>query len=277
MPQSEKMEMAKLFVESKMFDGISAIASAFVKIQAGAEIGLSPFASMSGIHIIKGKVSIGAGLMAGCVKGSPKYDYIVKQMDDTVCSIDFTTKAGKVIGNSTFTIADAKKAGTQNLEKFPKNMLFARAMSNGAKWFCPDVFTMPVYTPEEMGDPNFTEDIPHTEATQTTAAITPTVVKKGKVLQKAFDAAIVRLEAGEIFLYQKLKDTYDLSDAQNKALEPYTVKAEELASGIKGLELCEIGDDIEAFKLSLPAYIVADASFIEAGKARYGVLVATPA
>lgn len=162
MPQAEMMQMAKLFVESKMFDGMSQVAMAFVKIQAGQEIGIAPFAAMSGIHIIKGKATIGAGLMAGCVKGSGKYDYKVVKMDATVCSIDFL-QGTDPIGNSTFTIEDAKKAGTQNLEKFPKNMLFARAMSNGVKWFCPDVFTMPVYTPEEMGDATITEDIIHEE------------------------------------------------------------------------------------------------------------------
>jgi len=30
-------------------------------------------------------------------------------------------------------------------------MLFARAISNGAKWFCPDIFGGPVYTPDELG------------------------------------------------------------------------------------------------------------------------------
>jgi hypothetical protein len=29
-------------------------------------------------------------------------------------------------------------------------MLFARAMSNGCKWYTPDVFNGPVYVPEEM-------------------------------------------------------------------------------------------------------------------------------
>jgi hypothetical protein len=43
------------------------------------------------------------------------------------------------------------KAGTQNLNKFARNMLFARCISNGIKWFCPDVFSGSVYTPEELG------------------------------------------------------------------------------------------------------------------------------
>ena len=29
-------------------------------------------------------------------------------------------------------------------------MLFARAISNGVKWYCPDVFGGPVYVPEEQ-------------------------------------------------------------------------------------------------------------------------------
>src|SRR5256885_16374106 len=104
---------------------------------------------MTGIHIIQGKPTIGAGLIASKVKSSGKYDYKVISMTDTICSLDFFQGKEK-IGNSLFTIEEAKKAGTKNLDKFPKNMLFARAISNGVKWFCPDVFSGPVYTPEEM-------------------------------------------------------------------------------------------------------------------------------
>lgn len=123
---TEIMSIGKAFAESGMFTDIKTAAQAIVKIQAGAEIGLPPFASMSGIHIIQGKPAIGAGLMASSVKASGKYDYRVIEQNDTVCSIDFFQGKEK-IGNSTFTIADAKKALTKNIDKFPKNMLFARA------------------------------------------------------------------------------------------------------------------------------------------------------
>lgn len=146
---TEAMSIGKAFAESGMFPDIKSAAQAIVKIQAGQEIGIPPFAAMSGIHIIQGKPTIGAGVMASCVKGSGKYDYRVVESTEQVCSIDFFQGREK-IGNSTFTIADAKKAGTKNLDKFPKNMLFARAMSNGVKWFTPDVFAGPVYTPEEF-------------------------------------------------------------------------------------------------------------------------------
>jgi hypothetical protein len=160
MPVAEIQTMAKTFAESGMFTDAKGMAQAFVKIQAGQEIGIPPFAAMSGIHIIQGKPTLGAGLIASALKGSGKYDYRVKEMNDKICSIDFL-QGTEVIGNSSFTIEDAKKALTKNIDKFPKNMLFARAISNGVKWFCPDVFSGPVYVPEEM--PEITIDAPHVE------------------------------------------------------------------------------------------------------------------
>lgn len=174
MPVNEIMTMAKNFAESGMFNDAKQMGQAFVKIQAGQEIGIPPFAAMSGIHIIQGKPTIGAGLIASRVKGSGKYDYEVKEMTDKNCSIDFY-QGKKPIGNSSFSIEDAKKAQTKNIDKFPKNMLFARAISNGVKWFCPDVFAGPVYTPEEMANDSepdtHTIDVTHTEVVNDQTAL----------------------------------------------------------------------------------------------------------
>jgi hypothetical protein len=149
LPISELMNLAKAFAESGMFADTKSAAQAIVKIQAGQEIGIPPFAAMTGIHIIQGKPTIGAGLIASRLKGSGKYDYRVVEASEKICSIDFYQGNTK-IGNSTFTIEDARKALTKNIDKFPKNMLFARAISNGVKWYCPDIFSGPVYVPEEM-------------------------------------------------------------------------------------------------------------------------------
>ena len=164
LPINELMNMAKAFAESGMFADTKSAAQAIVKIQAGQEIGIPPFAAMTGIHIIQGKPTIGAGLIASRVKGSGKYDYKVIEASEKVCSIDFYQGNTK-IGNSTFTIEDAKKALTKNIDKFPKNMLFARAISNGVKWYCPDVFSGPVYVPEEMQ--SVTEEATHIEVDTT--------------------------------------------------------------------------------------------------------------
>lgn len=200
MPVNDIMIMAKTFAESGMFTDAKAMGQAFVKIQAGQEIGIPPFAAMSGIHIIQGKPTLGAGLIASAVKGSGKYDYKVKVMDEKICSIDFF-QGTENIGNSTFTIEEAKKAGTKNIDKFPKNMLFARAISNGVKWFCPDVFSGPVYVPEEMQE--VTVDVNHVEVVEPIEVKIPTLTDKQleKLLlepKEKIELYLNKIESGEL-------------------------------------------------------------------------------
>ena len=142
---------AKSMAASGYFQDARDAAQAVVKILAGQELGFGPFASMTGVYIIQGRPSIGANLMAAAVKKSGRYNYRIIEMTDKACEIAYFEGKDE-IGRSRFTLEDAHKAGTKNLDKFPRNMLFARAMSNGVRWFCPDVFAgAPVYTPEELG------------------------------------------------------------------------------------------------------------------------------
>lgn len=149
---SDLRQLGQVFAKSGFFSDVREEAQAIVKIMAGGELGFPPITSMTGIYIVKGKVSLSANLMAARVKSSGKYDFRVKEMSATKCAIEFFQN-GESIGVSDFTIEDAKKAGTQNIDKFPRNMLYARAMSNGCKWFCPDIFAGGIYTPEELGAP----------------------------------------------------------------------------------------------------------------------------
>lgn len=149
----------KLLAASGYFDGkgesVQAIAMMATKILAGREIGIGPFAAVNGIHIISGKPSIGANLLASAVKGSGRYDYRVREMNEKICRIEFFQRNGdklESLGVSEFTAEEARRAGTKNMDKFPKNMLFARAMSNGVRFYVPDVFNgNAVYVPEELG------------------------------------------------------------------------------------------------------------------------------
>lgn len=175
--------IGKMMAVSGYFQDAREAAQAAVKVQAGMEMGFGPFTSMTGIHIIQGRPSVGANLMASAVKTNPRYDYRVREMTDQVCRIEFfeiVNGKRESIGVSEFTLADGKKAGTKNLDKFPRNMLFARAMSNGIRWFCPDAFNgNTVYTPEELGadvdeDGNIIE-IPRVEVIQPKAEPEPVI------------------------------------------------------------------------------------------------------
>jgi hypothetical protein len=148
----DTMQLGKVLAASGYFQDARDAAQAIVKVLAGRELGIGPVASMTGIYIVKGRVTLSANLMAAQIKRSGKYDYHVTQMDDRGCVIDFF-QSGQTIGTSSFLEADAKLAGLaggDNWKKFPRNMYFSRAIANGAKWFCPDVFSGPVYTPDEL-------------------------------------------------------------------------------------------------------------------------------
>lgn len=211
---ADALTIGETFHKSGMFSDIQSAQQAVVKIMAGAEMGISPFAAMSGIHIIQGKPTIGAGLMAARVKGFGKYDYKVIEHSDKICSIEYFEKPGmKSLGVSTFTIEDAKKAGTKNLDRFPKNMLFARAMSNGVKWYTPDIYESPVYVPEEME--SVTEETTHEVVESTKRVLTP----------EQFEKLCAGIEAGqmatgsELTLYQWAIENVELTEGQRLQID----------------------------------------------------------
>ncbi len=151
---SDPIALGQVLAQSGFFSDSRGAAQAAVKVMAGSELGFGPVASMTGVYIVKGRVTLSANLMAAAIKRHPSYTYKVREHTAQSCAIDFV-EDGEVIGNSTFSMDDAKAAGlagSETYRKFPKNMLFSRALSNGAKWFCPDVFGGgPVYTPDELG------------------------------------------------------------------------------------------------------------------------------
>jgi hypothetical protein len=145
---------ADAMAASGFFPDSRQAAQAIVKILAGQELGFGPFASMTGVNIIQGKPVLGANFMAAAVKRTGKYNYRIIHLDDMKCELAFF-EGGLEVGRSVFTMEDAKKAnltGKDNWQKYPRNMLFARALSNGQKWYAPDVFNgATVYTPDELG------------------------------------------------------------------------------------------------------------------------------
>lgn len=152
----EPMALAEVFVKSGMFPDLKTQCQAVVKIIAGREYGLTPLQAVTELYMVNGRVAMSAKLIAAAIKKSGKYDYHIEKMDNEECAISFfeVTQEAKVkIGESSFTIKDAAKAGIVNKavwQNYPKQMLFARAISMGGRTFCPDIIT--AYTPEEAED-----------------------------------------------------------------------------------------------------------------------------
>lgn len=134
--------ISKSLAASGMFKDVTQAEQAFGRILLGRDLGLSPTQSLMGIDVVRGNVQIRSVLLASWVRKHPDYDYSVVEHDAEHCAIQFSYK-GNVEGVSAFSMEDATKAGLVKdgspWKAHPRNMVWARAMSNGVKWFCPDL------------------------------------------------------------------------------------------------------------------------------------------
>lgn len=182
MSLDDTLKLAKVLAESGFFDKAKSASQACVKILAGRELGFSAMASMTGVHIIEGKPSVGAHLMAAAIKRSSRYDYDVIDMTRERCELVFwerrlpkggETRKGldgwvkqeKPLSMTFKEACDSDQAFTSEFEKdgsrklkanwrrHPDDMLFARVISKGYRRYCPDLTGgVLVYTSEEMTD-----------------------------------------------------------------------------------------------------------------------------
>jgi hypothetical protein len=149
----ETLQLAEMFFRSGFFADTRSAAAALVKIQAGRELGFGPMASMTGVHVIEGKPSIGAHLMAAMIRGSGRYDYEIVESNRDKCTIQFKRLIGKkweeLVPAITVTLQEFVDSGAalakggkelrDNWRKCPDDMLFARAISKGYRRHCPDL------------------------------------------------------------------------------------------------------------------------------------------
>jgi hypothetical protein len=154
----EPMALGEVFFQSGMFPDVKSQAMAVVKILAGREIGLSPMESMNSLYMVNNHIAVTVKIIAAKIRMSKVYDYRIEKLDDKECVLVFLRYKQdgqeEILGKSTFSTADAAKAGIvnkDNWKNYPKNMVFARAMSNGSRWYCPEVMTG-FYSAEELED-----------------------------------------------------------------------------------------------------------------------------
>lgn len=180
--------LAEAMAASGMFKDVKKAEQAFVKMVVGRDLGLTPMQSMQGLHVVEGGISMhyatlgyfvrareGYDFRAGWLKAVPRLvvegeperpdEVVVVWMDDedpadlreVIGAVVVFTVNGAQRGVSRFTLDDAQKANLIKDDKraawntAPRNMLLARSMSNGVKWFVPEVLGgLPVYTDGEL-------------------------------------------------------------------------------------------------------------------------------
>jgi hypothetical protein len=134
-------------------------------IAMGRDLGLNAALALQNIHIIGGKPALGAGARAMFL-AQAGYSWRPVVHTEKQCTLRFyfrgdgmTDVDGKPL-DVTITMEDAERAGwvqnsrgsgkVGNYDKIPKNMLFARVISNFHRWYAPHVVGAQVYDVGEV-------------------------------------------------------------------------------------------------------------------------------
>jgi 5'-3' exonuclease len=147
--------MAKTLHNSRLFSAYGTPQAVLAVIMAGREFGFGVMQSLRSFHIVEGKPTMSAGMMSALVLGSGK----AKQFRCIHTSTERATFRCQRSDEDTFidvsfTIEEARAAGLvkprSGWEKYPADMLVARARARAGRLVWPDVLAN-VYTFEEMG------------------------------------------------------------------------------------------------------------------------------
>ena len=113
------------------------------------EYGFNPFQSMSMIDFIQGRPTLNAHGKATLINSSGDFRLKIKTLTPQLCEIDVCRKNAqgewKIVNTNSFSIEDAKQAelttgkNAHSWKKYPRNMLFARCISNIWRWDCAEL------------------------------------------------------------------------------------------------------------------------------------------
>jgi hypothetical protein len=162
-------ELAVTFHQSGFFSDVKSAAQAVVKIMAGNELGISPIASMRGIHVFEGKVELSGPTMAALIKRADKYRFKVVESSNDRCEITFEEReAGEWESCGPNVVFDRQDAVNAELAKFDKDgknistkqnwrkyladMMLWRCLSRGFRRYTSDLAGGDLYVQGEISE-----------------------------------------------------------------------------------------------------------------------------
>jgi hypothetical protein len=198
---AEACDYAGLLVRSKFLPrAVTSAEAAFAIIATGRELGMTALQSLRAIHVIDGKPTLSADLIAALCKKSPdlcRYFRLV-QTSDTVATYE-THRVGEPSPTRlSFTFAEAQRAGLTNKDnwrKFPAAMLRARAITALARAVYPDL-VMGIYDPDEVtvaNDASAPVESPRESETVVTVVQDEDITE----VQSVFTAILERIDAAQ--------------------------------------------------------------------------------
>lgn len=151
----QAMTLAKAVTASKLFQAYGSPEAVLMTIMTGRSLGIDTPTALRSLHIIEGKPTMSAGLMAGLVLRSKtcKQFEIVERTNESA-TIRIWREGWEKAKDITYSVDDARRAGRvkqgSGWEKNPADMCVARCQAIGARLGWPDILAN-VYLPDELG------------------------------------------------------------------------------------------------------------------------------
>ena len=212
-PSQQEMQtlenLSKYAMQSKFFDKIGSQGGLISIMIYAKELGLPPMQCLfGGMHNINGKIELSAALMNSMIRrGGHKLEIIL--LDNKVCSIKGTRKDTGETYKETFTLQDAETAGLManpTWKKYPKNMLFARALKNLARVLFSDIIG-PSYVEGEVSE--LDEEKPKRKALESHEEA---VTVEATVVEDVVESEPISVDDSHIELIQKLSGIEDIEN-----------------------------------------------------------------
>jgi hypothetical protein len=137
-------------------DGIYAI------VEKAKAVGVNPMEALNGgFYFVQGKVEMTSAMMNQLIRSKKHSITKDKKSDDTICILHGKRADNGDTWVESFSIDDAKKAGIYRNQwlRYPKDMLFARALSRLARQLFPDTICG-MYVQGEISEAPIIEEAP---------------------------------------------------------------------------------------------------------------------
>lgn len=134
-------KMCQALLQSPHYKRIGA-EGIFAIVEKAKSVGVSPLDALNGgMYYVQGKVEMSSAMMNQMIRQNGHSISKDKKSDSTVCTLIGKRSDNGDVWEESFSIEEAKLAGIYKHQwlKYPKDMLFARALSRLARQLFPDV------------------------------------------------------------------------------------------------------------------------------------------
>jgi hypothetical protein len=138
---SNTQEVCQKLMATKHYSNLGA-EGIFAVVSAAGALGIDPKLALGGgLYFVKGKVEMSSRMMAGLIRKHKHSITRNRKSDDTICILHGKRADNGDEWSESFSIEEAKRAGICRGPwlTFPRDMLYARALSRLARQLFPDV------------------------------------------------------------------------------------------------------------------------------------------